>query len=48
MKRVKIWIVQTACNFGLYLLSLGPKDAEDIERGKRLIHYWRLAEDQKL
>jgi hypothetical protein len=47
MKTAKIWIVQTLCDFGLWVLSLGPKDDVDRENARMLREHWRRAEAQK-
>ncbi len=47
MKKLKIWIGQKLCDFGLWVYSLGPKDASDERDCEELRQYRQKFEELK-
>lgn len=45
--RFKIWIGQKLCDFCLWTLNLGPKDAEDRKFEREVIDAWKQLEAMK-
>lgn len=41
--KFKRWAIMKLCDFGLWLLGHGPKDAEDREWEREFIRRWREA-----
>lgn len=47
MKLFKIRCAQALCDFGLWILGLGPKDVHDWDMYRKLIELWRELERKK-
>lgn len=46
-ERLICWLGQSVCDFGLWILNLGPKDPIDREMYRELITHWKKFEARR-